>query len=243
MFQKLVLFLYVFISSPITGVVPTAATLSATVVDAPSCDAPALDASERAEMRRQIDTVARELGASPLARRLLVRWAVRESRAMPATRHMMEADRAAASSPRARKAILAMGRVWSPNTWGHGRGLYGMQPAFYLPRWNASADPDVLCDPIVATITAVWAARDHARECKRAGFAPTVVVASRRWGSGHCDPRERDADVAMFWESRGVDADATVSWGRRWPEESADRREIYQHMIRKLGLADRSLVW
>ena len=205
------------------------------IPDAHSCDPIGAgvglipDRETRARTRRQIAAIAREMGAGPVARRLLVRWAVRESRAHPGILHTLEPDRDAASSPRARAALASVGREWSPR-WGYGRGLYGMQPALYVPRWDASADPDVLCDPVVATIVAVWAARDHARECERAGESPTILVASRRWGSGHCAPRERDAIVAEHWLAKGVDPDTPVRWGNRWPQDTTDRAEIYQHM-------------
>jgi hypothetical protein len=233
MLQKLILFLCTLIASPITGVTPQPPSIPGPSPIAASCDAERLSPSERAESIRTVATVARELGASPAARRLLIRWANRESHANPATRHELPADRAAASSPRARKAILAMGRVFEDGRWGHGRGLYGMQPAFYLRRWDPSADPDVLCDPIVATVTAIWAARDHAKECRRAGHEPTILVASRRWGSGHCRPRARDHSTQNFWRERGVDPHTPVSWGRDWPEESTDRDELYAHLLEK----------
>jgi hypothetical protein len=193
-------------------------------------------ADGRRRTRKLVDLIAREMGADRNARRLLVRWAVRESYSNPRAVHIKPGDVRAASSSRTRRILAARGLQWSAH-WSYGRGLYGMQPALYIPVWDVTADPNVLCDPIVATITAIWSARRQQRQCTSLGYPATILTANRRWGSGHCEPRERDAVTRAWWAERGRDADAPISWGRKWRESGVDRGDVYAHMREKAHAA------
>ena len=146
----------------------------------------------------------------------------------------MRGDVRAARKRASRDRVAAMGRTWHAH-WGYGRGLYGMQPSLYIPRWDAQASLDVLCDPVIATIVAVWSARVQSRECARRGFEPTILVSNRRWGSGHCSPRAKDADTRRWWAEHRGNADARADWGSAWPEGSTDRGVILAHMRREIA--------
>ena len=197
-------------------------------------------AEDRKRTRQIADLVTKEMGANRAARRLVTLWSKREGNHNPAVIHVQPEDIAAATSKRSR-ALLADHPLRDAQVrtaegdlawaWGYGRGQYGMQPAHYAPRWDPDAGPWVLCDPIIATVTAVWAARDHADECAARDYPRTAIVSNRRWGTGHCTPRSKDAGIRAAWERRGVDPDARIKWGRKWPEDS-DREIVYSHMER-----------
>jgi len=120
----------------------------------------------------------------------------------------------------------------SASAWSYGYGPFGMNPTYYLQKWDADAPPWVFCedDGLAAIVTAIWAARDHQRECERQGFGDSNEVVNRRFSSGHCEPRKRDDMFRERASKRGLDPDKRARLGKRWPAESSDRVEVIEHL-------------
>ncbi len=143
------------------------------------------------------------------------------------------------------KAILEKMEVYRNNPtykaqwrWKTGLGLYGMQPVYHLLRWDNDAPPEVLCDPVIVTITAVWAARDARNACLATGFGDSNVEINRSYSAGHCRPRpKREYLFRNRANKRKLDPDATVRLGTKWPKKTTDRDEILAHMKRKIALS------
>jgi hypothetical protein len=119
--------------------------------------------------------------------------------------------------------------------WAYGYGAFGFNPTYYVATWDADAPPWVFCDEdgIVATITAVWAARNALRDCKSLGFSGTYEVVNRRFASGGCAPAQRvDAAFSRRARSAGLDPEAAAALGSKWPRDTTDRAAIVAHMRR-----------
>lgn len=193
----------------------------------------------RAQVLRNLRTialVAREMGVSPQTTRILQHWGHRESGGFQYLLHLMRGDVRAASSTKARARVAAMGREFT-SEWTYGRGWYGMQPSYYMARWPVDAPLDVLCDPVASTMTAIWAARDHQRECTRGGWSPSLLVSTRRFASGHCRPREKDDATTAYWLRHGVNVYHRAKWGTKWPQADHVRALTYmREKVRAAGL-------
>lgn len=74
--------------------------------------------------------------------------------------------------------------------WDHGKGLFGMMPAYHLQRWDPTAHPDVLLNPWVASVVA----SRLVRSCMRSG-ARTWADVDQCWATGR--PRR-----TVSWEPR-----------------------------------------
>jgi hypothetical protein len=203
-------------------------------------------AEQQAEIRMLIHVVGDELGVDGPARELLYRKAILESSGNPGSVHVrttdVEANRRAAS--RGRKAsserwahakvpvhkhhrgrVIVVGEY---DAWALGRGLYGMVTGLHAQRWSTDTPPWALCDPIIATVTAIWAMRAGLAECR----GRTLRDAYRRFSSGRCPTRsrarEREFDSLARGNVRGLklsrfDPDAPADFGELWPEATTDR--------------------
>ncbi len=112
------------------------------------------------------------------------------------------------------------------SAWGYGYGPFGFNPTYFLPLWDASAPPWVFCndDGLAAIVTAIWAAREHQRECKALGYGDSNEVVNRRFSSGHCEPRPNRAHkFRARARARGIDPNAKAKLGDRWPADATDR--------------------
>jgi len=153
----------------------------------------------------------------------------------------------------------------SQTVWGFGYGLYGMNAVGFVRMWDREAPPWVLCgdEGIVATIVAVWAARNAVQECnalsarnpdKWGKEGGTYKGAVRRVGRGHCsDRRLGKVWRRLFKEFNSVPWDSPADFGDKWPmfemkkrrgkwvhkkDENGnriptDREAILAHMIKK----------
>lgn len=142
-------------------------------------------ADEQALTQALVNETCRELGADCA---LIRAWALRESTWTPWRRHRMAGDRLEASSayiasakrygysvrgvdrhPETREIRAIRVRELperdanpyypSHERWMHGLGLLGQIPGWHLAKWDPMAEPEVLCDPVVATIVAIRIAR------------------------------------------------------------------------------------
>lgn len=116
--------------------------------------------------------------------------------------------------------------------WAFGYGPFGFNPAYYLPVWDAKSPPWVFCgdDGLIAIVTAIWAARDHQRECEQAGMKGSYAVINRRFGSGHCidpGPKPRFAARARKY---GLNPNARARLGSKWPRATTNRLEFLDHL-------------
>lgn len=119
--------------------------------------------------------------------------------------------------------------------WAFGYGPFGFNPTYYLPLWDSNSPPWVFCgdDGLVAIVTAVWAAREHQRECASQGVGDSYLVLNRRFGTGHCanaDPRDR---FRTRLSRLGINPDARAKLGRKWPREDTDRTELLAHLRKR----------
>ena len=121
----------------------------------------------------------------------------------------------------------------SRSAWSYGYGPFGFNPTYFMPLWDAEAPPWVFCndDGLAAIVTAVWAAREHQRECAGLGFGSSNEVVNRRFSSGHCDPRPgRAQKFRNRARARGIDPDAKAKLGDRWPADTSDRAEVIAYL-------------
>jgi hypothetical protein len=203
-------------------------------------------AEKQAEIRALIDIVGDELGADALAREILYRKAILESSGNAGSVHVrskdVEANRRAAargrkaSSERWARARIPVhehrrGRVevvGEYDGWALGRGLYGSVTGLHVQRWGTDVPPWSLCDPIIATVTTIWAMRAGLAECR----GRTLRDAYRRFSSGRCALRSADRERAFDRLARGrvrglklskLDPNAVADFGTRWPEATTDR--------------------
>src|SRR5690606_6240642 len=111
------------------------------------------------------------------------------------------------------------------SAWGYGYGPFGFNPTYFVPTWDATAPPWVFCndDGLAAIVTAIWAAREHQRECAGLGFGDSYEVVNRRFSSGHCAPRPgRAQKFHARAQARGIDPEARAKLGDRWPADHSD---------------------
>jgi hypothetical protein len=218
-------------------------------------------AEQQAEIRELIDVVGAELGVDEISREILYRKAILESSGNPGAVHVrskdLEANRRAAargrkvSSERWARAKVQVherhrGRlrvVGEYDAWALGRGLYGMVTGLHAQRWSSDTPPWALCDPIIATVTAIWAMRAGLAECR----SRTLRDAYRRFSSGRCPDRTRERERAFDRLARGrvrglklrkLDPDAVADFGSRWPEETADRAILLARLRSKVADRD-----
>lgn len=122
------------------------------------------------------------------------------------------------------------------SAWSYGYGPFGFNPTYFVPIWGSQAPPWVFCndDGLAAIVTAIWAAREHQRECAGLGFGDSNEVVNRRFSSGHCDPRpDRAEKFRTRARRRGIDPDARARLGVRWPAEQSDRTQLLDHLRAK----------
>jgi hypothetical protein len=210
------------------------------------------------KLRRQIHVIADELGADETAAEMIWRKAIYESSGNAGNVHIrtkdVEANRTAAGKGRKRSAkrwrrvrvpvYKKLGGRWrhvdSHDAWALGRGLYGMVTGLYAHWWGDDAPPWALCDPIVSTVTIIWAMRAGLDQC----HGTTLRDAYRRYSSGKCALRteslERRFDRLARGRVRGLelgafDPDALAQLGAHWPEESTNRAELYRVIQARLA--------
>ncbi len=119
------------------------------------------------------------------------------------------------------------------SVWSYGYGPFGFNPTYFLPTWDAKAPPWVFCDDdgLAAIVTAVWAAREHQRECAALGYGNSNEVVNRRFSSGHCELRPRRAQkFRKRARARGINPDARAKLGDRWPAQTSDRAQLLAHL-------------
>lgn len=119
------------------------------------------------------------------------------------------------------------------SAWSYGYGPFGFNPTYFLPTWDAAAPPWVFCndDGLAAIVTAIWAAREHQRECAGLGFGSSNEVVNRRFSSGHCEPRpDRAEKFRKRARTRGINPDARARLGSRWPAETSDRAQLLSEL-------------
>lgn len=216
--------------------------------------------AQQAELRELIAIVATELGADETAAEMLWRKAIYESSGNPGNVHVrspdVAANRSAASkgrrraSARWRRAKIPVyrksrGRLREAGTfdaWALGRGLFGQVTGLHMHRWAADAPPWSLCDPVVATVTVIWAMRAGLDECK----GESLRDAYRRFSSGKCAERSARLEGRFDRLARGrvrglvlpaFDPDAPAVLGERWPEAETDRGVLLGVLRAKLDAA------
>lgn len=124
----------------------------------------------------------------------------------------------------------------SQSRWAYGYGPFGFNPSYFVQVWDAKAPPWIFCseDGVIAIVTAVWAARNNAAECKSLGYGDSYETVNRRFSSGHCEPRpERAHFFRKRARSAGLDPSRKAKLGTKWPRDTTDRGEVLQHMRRR----------
>lgn len=220
---------------------------------------PSAAAAQRAWVRGVIEIVGDELGVDALAVELAVRKAISESSANPAALHLLDPDveanaaaahvgiEATADRWRAARTPIyedrrgEMVEVGTISAWALGRGLYGHATGYVVSqRWSTAAPPWSLCDPVVATVVLFWSARAGQERCR-----DRSLRSAYRWiSAGRCSPRSAERERAWDRMARGsvrglrlgrIPADAEVSFGRRWDQESADREILLARLHRRVA--------
>lgn len=121
------------------------------------------------------------------------------------------------------------------NQWFFGYGSFGMNSVLYVHVWDKDAPPWILCydEGIISIITVVWAARKQYEKCRSLGFPKTYGVLDRRFSRGHCSTEYKKGFINRAWKN-GLNPHAKPKLGDKWPEETTDRRVIYNYMRTKL---------
>ena len=209
------------------------------------------------QLRREIQIVAEEMGADALAAEMIWRKAIYESSGNPGNVHIrsrdIEANRRAAGKGRRRsterwlRATVPVHKrtkfgvrvVDHHDAWALGRGLFGMVTGLHAHRWSTDAPPWSLCDPIIATVTIIWAMRAGLAECR----GSTLRDAYRRFSSGKCAIRDDELEERFDRLARGkvrglrldpFDPDTPAVLGDRWPESSADRSALLARLRKRV---------
>lgn len=128
--------------------------------------------------------------------------------------------------------------------WNTGYGLYGMQPVYFVARWDRNAPPEILCDSTISTVLQIWSARSSLSTCVSQGHPGTWEVSNRVMASGHCTPRP---ERVKFYRKRadgvGLDPQGKADFGTEWPrkvnDQQTDRSKVYEHMTSLIELADK----
>jgi len=207
-------------------------------------------AEHQAEIRELIFAVADELGADELAAEMIWRKAIYESSGDASNLHLLNPD-VRANKSAASKGKRRASELWKQaevmvyedigeelpveagqvDAWTFGRGLYGQVTGLHMHRWSADAPPWALCDPIVATVTVIWAMRAGLDEC----HGETLRDAYRRFSSGKCATRSAELEGRFDRLARGrvrglklepFNPDARAELGDRWDEATTDREVL-----------------
>ena len=125
--------------------------------------------------------------------------------------------------------------------WRAGYGLYGMQPVFHLKRWDPKAPPEVLCDPVIASVVAVWSARRARNTCVATGQGDSYEAVNRGFSRGQCDKfiPYRDKAFRKRAERLGIEFTESAQLGDRWDQAGTDREKILEHMRGRVERAKR----
>lgn len=127
----------------------------------------------------------------------------------------------------------------SRSVWAYGYGLYGMNAVLFTHVFDSEAPPWILCgdEGIVATVTAIWALREHQSDCAYltdknpekygpdGGNARGIL---RRFARGHCS----DSRLGKAWRhlmalddyDRHIDWDEAPDLGDKFPKYEMYKR-------------------
>lgn len=208
----------------------------------------------QAQIREIIYAVAHEMGADDMAAELLFRKAILESSGNEGALHLLHGDLAAAekgeryaielTSEKLAKAripvfIIENGELKQPigisgnpithGAWPIGRGLYGMVTPYYVPKYlGKDTPPWAICDPITATIVAIWSVRRGLEKCRT-----NKMRAAYRWlSAGTCKIRSEKKEKIFERLARGkirglslkkINPESVVDFGDRWQISLDDR--------------------
>ncbi|MEM6296589.1 MAG: hypothetical protein AAGA54_35310 [Myxococcota bacterium] len=148
-----------------------------------------IDAQTRAANAQVIlDVLAAKGGDGRFLRAI----AGRESGLNHAIRHRMREDADGSLAAWRRNVRLFAGNPWYDDVtlWNHGKGLFGMMPAYHLQRWDPLAHPDILLNPYVASVAAARLTASAMRN-----GATTWADVDQAWATG--SPRR-----TASWDAR-----------------------------------------
>lgn len=184
----------------------------------------------------RLTELAASVGSSndeDLALYLLV-IAGRETSLRPWKRHRLRGDvDSASSSWKRRSDVFADSPAHDePERWREGLGLYGQNPALWVDKWDASAEPEVLCGEVESTLVHLraarrrWAQLDAGIVCDGEEFHGTGELGAPSWydlslvnsGSRRCpaqlgdgQPYAKRLDFEARCERAGLDPYAAVA--------------------------------
>lgn len=185
---------------------------------------PRVTHTDQAHTERVLAHVIDRLGASRDFHQLLHLVATREASLHQGLVHRLPADVEASSD-----AFNATHRLYPRNPYRADKsawqtyGLFGMNSNYYTVAWSSTADPHVLCDPIVDVLVYRRAAANILRRagkpirCVDAGGEafkyrpdPTWATIHRTISRGSLCPGD-DSDFRRAARRRGVDPDRVVT--------------------------------
>lgn len=169
---------------------------------------PKFSEDEQRRTRRIIRLTAAELGLGPSVVGLLEVAAAREASYQAGLRHTLPQDRDAALGAFKRLSGLYQeaGNPWTslPERWGT-FGLFGQISSLYLQRWDVTADPEVLCDPVVDIVVYVGVLRRAFRSkhpCQKGTLTDLHRLASQ---GKMCPEGDRDQKFERRARRHGLD--------------------------------------
>lgn len=123
------------------------------------------------------------------------------------------------------------------SVWAYGYGLFGMNSVLFTHVWDSEAPPWILCgdEGIVATVTAIWALRNHQEDCaylsvkdpKKYGTdGGTARGIMRRFARGHCSDKKLGGawQRLMATNTDHVDWDGSPDLGNKFPRYEKYRK-------------------
>jgi len=118
------------------------------------------------------------------------------------------------------------------NRWSTGLGLYGMNPIYHTKKWDNDAPPEILCDPFISTIVAIWTARHVLKTCTSRGYEPNITLVNRGFSRGNCEAYGADKYFNIRARRNGLDPSKPPRLGNKWNSKTSNRRDLLSHMIK-----------
>lgn len=186
----------------------------ATCVHNLDTERPTLTAAEQDETRRIIRAVVAEVGGSRDFAKFLVLVAQRESSLQRGLVHRLAPDVEGSAAAWRRTRDLYPGNPWADDAsrW-QTFGLFGMNSNYFTRVWDATSDPEILCDAVVDVLVYQRAAARIVAKLRRSGAcAPTWANVHAAVSSGKlCPGASRVANFRRRAMRAGLDPSDIVT--------------------------------
>lgn len=140
-------------------------------------------------------------------------------------------------------------QIETRSAWAHGQGPFGANPGLWISVWDEEAPPWILCsyEGVPSIIMQIWSSRKAQKKCISQGLDGGYVDVNRRISSGHCKKPRPESDANFKRRAKGYRLRLENSkgetirarLGKKWPQESTDRKAVLDYMMDKVAKCDR----